>query len=323
MYYKCKKCGYQRQIFRDIKNHINIKKTCVNNFECLNLTNDEILIMTLIPYCNNTQDADFSKVKNYKNTYINKNILLDELFNIDKTKNKVCKYCSLNFNKILDLKKHIVLECFEKEMEKNNIDNNLKDGDKLNINYNTVNNTTVNNIINNTFNNTNITFNITSPIPFDQNWDLSNIKESDKLRLMLSKLMYTHLLEEILKNNINLNVIIDKNKEYGIVYKNNFEKYIKMEITDIVSNSMDKLHKNLLDINEDLQNNIFFDKHMLEYKNKDINKKYDFYNSDENTKNTVNKFISDIFYTKNDDSIQVMKDFLSNNENIVLSPLGY
>jgi Fe-S cluster assembly iron-binding protein IscA len=200
-------------------------------------------------------------------------------------------------------------------MEKN-IDNNEKELKNLNINYNTINNNTINNI-------TNITVNIVNPIPFDQNWDLSSIKESDKLHLMLSKLMYTHLLEEILKNNINLNVIIDKNKEYGIVYKNNFEKYIKMEITDIVKNSMDKLHKNLLDINEDLKNNIFLDKYMLDYKNKDINKKYDFYNTDENTQNIVNKFISDIFYSKNDDSVQIMKDFLSNEEIINESLLGY
>ena len=96
-----------------------------------------------------------------------------------------------------------------------------------------------------------------------------------------------------------------------------------MKITDIVSDSMDKLHKNLLDINEDFKNNTFFDKYILEYKNKDINKKYDFYNTDENTKNIVNKFISDIFYSKNDDSIQIMKDFLSNNENIVMTPFGY
>ena len=37
-----------------------------------------------------------------------------------------------------------------------------------------------------------------------------------------------------------------------------------MKITDIVSDSMDKLHKNLLDINEDFKNNNFFDKYILQ-----------------------------------------------------------
>lgn len=333
IYYKCIKCDYQIKIFRDLKNHINIKKTCIKNILCMELSNDEILIMTLIPYIDNKQDVDFSKIKNYKHTHKNKNLLLDELFNIDKSKTKICKYCSIKFNKIQDLKKHIILECFEKEMEKNFIDNDLTKLNNLNINCNNItsntnntNNTSnINNTINNT-NNTNITnivVNITNPIPFDQNWDLSEIKELDKSHLMLSQLMYTHLLQVILKNNTNLNVIIDKNKEFGLVYKNNFDKYIKMEIAEIVKDSMDKLHKNLVDINEDFKNDIFFDKYVLEYKNKEINQKYDSYNNDKDTKKIVNDYISDIFYSKKDDSMQIMRDFLLNNENIELSPYGY
>jgi hypothetical protein len=53
----------------------------------------------------------------------------------------------MKFNKIIYLKKHFVLECFEKEMEKK-INNNLTETNNLNINYNTNN---INNIINNTF----------------------------------------------------------------------------------------------------------------------------------------------------------------------------
>jgi len=310
LYYKCIKCDYQKKNFRDMKNHINIKKTCINNIKYFELSNDEIIIMTLIPYINNKQDTDFSKIKNYKYTYKNKNLLLDVLLDIEKTNTKICKYCSIKFNKIQDLKKHIILECFEKEMEKNFMENDLI---KLNnLNYN------------NTINNLNINSNnITNLIPFDENWDLSMITELDKLNLIWTQVSYTALLKNILRNNNNLNVIIDKNKEFGLVYKNNFDKYIKMEIAEIVKNSMDKLHKNLVNINEDFKNNIFYDKHILEYKIEDINKKYDNYNNDQHIKNALNKYISDIFYSKKDDSMQIMRDFLLNNENIELSPYGY
>ena len=46
------------------------------------------------------------------------------------------------------------------------------------------------------------------PISFDNNWNLSQISEGDKSNIMISNFMYTKLLEEILKNEINLNVII-------------------------------------------------------------------------------------------------------------------
>ena len=40
------------------------------------------------------------------------------------------------------------------------------------------------------------------------------------------KKTYTRLLEEILNDEINLNVIIDKEKDSGMVYKNDIDKYI-------------------------------------------------------------------------------------------------
>ena len=315
-YYKCKKCGYQQNYFRDIKKHINIKKNCIIDFSCLELNNDEILIMSVIPYVNNKQDIDLSLIKNYKNTYKNKDLLFNDLSEIDKNKIKNCKYCNKSFTLIKDLKKHIIIECFENQM-KNIADNNLNEINYIN-NYN-IENTKIegskieNSTINNTTNNiTNIIVNIENPLPFDDNWDITKISDNEKSHLMLSQLMYTHLLEEILKNNLNLNVIIDKNKEFGIVYKNDFKKYIKMEINEIISNSMEKLHNKLLDINNELKKNYFFDKNILDYKSKDIKNKYQCYINNEDTKKKVNEYITDIFDTKKDDSYELMKKILSN-----------
>jgi hypothetical protein len=59
--------------------------------------------------------------------------------------------------------------------------------------------------------------------------------------------MYKNFLKEILNNEINLNVVIDKeNNDYCMVYKNNIDKYIQMKSKDIVENTMKKLNCQLL-----------------------------------------------------------------------------
>ena len=297
-FYKCRKCGYKTKFFRDLMNHINIMKTCIKDFSCLDLTNDEIFILSLIPYYDNKQKIDPNKIKNYRHTYKNKQLLLNDLFSIDTNKIKTCKYCNTKFSKIQNLKEHVITECFENEMGKN-------------INNINVTNT-VNNIINNN-NITNITVKIDHPIAFDENWDTSKITESDKCQLIISKLMYTKLLGEILKNDSNLNVIIDTNKDFGIVYKNESEKYIKMEIKEIIENSMGKIHKKLLEINEDLKKTGLYEDFVTDYKRKDIDNKHQCYINNIDTKEKVNNFIANVFNNKKEESLKIMKDYLSNS----------
>jgi len=345
-YYKCRKCGYEKNLFRDMKNHININKSCIKDFSCMDLSNDEILIMTLMPCVKGMQNFDFEKIKNYCNTHKNKNILLELLFDIDKTKIKKCLYCNKDFSKIKELKYHIIMECFENEMsnkkninvENLNINNNIANENIANENNTNENNTNENNTnensINlsiNTFNNINtinsgntinninnvniiLNLNNTKPVPFDDNWSLSNLNNKDKANIMISKYMYSLLLTEILDNNNNLNVIIDKEKDFGIVYKNDLEKYIKMEIKQIISNSMEKLQKNLLIINKDLKDNGNYDGDYLSTKDKDIKNKYNVFKHNFNTSEIVNECLTNIFDKKKDLSKKAMKDFLSQNE---------
>jgi len=83
--------------------------------------------------------------------------------------------------------------------------------------------------------------------------------------------MYTDLLEKILKNDINLNVIIDKEKESGMVYKNNIEQYIHMKMKDIIDKTMTKLNVHLNDINKSDTNSF---QEVIKYSRQMINKKY-------------------------------------------------
>jgi hypothetical protein len=225
------------------------------------------------------------------------------------------------------------MECFENEMcnkninveninvdknkNENSINENNKNENNLNVNINTCN--TINNINSGTINNINnvniiLNLNNTKPVPFDDNWTLSNLNNKDKANIMISKYMYSLLLTEILENNNNLNVIIDKEKDFGIVYKNDLEKYIKMEIKQIISNSMEKLQQNLLIINNDLKDNGTYDDNYLSNKDKDIKHKFNVFKYDFKTSEIVNKCMTDIFDKKKDLSKKVMKDFLLQNE---------
>ena len=297
-FYKCIRCNYQSKYFKDIKKHINIQKSCIKNINCLDLTNDEMLVLTLIPYTDNKQNIDRTKLKNIENIYNNRIKLMDDLLEISKNKIKTCKFCNASFSKIQDLKNHYILECFNNENSKknnseiNNVTNNITTNI---INITNINNLTVN--IENTEN----------PLPFDDNWDLSNISDDRRCRILYSKIMYTHLLEEILKNKINLNVIIDRDKDFGLVYKNNLEKYIKMEIKDIVKDSMDKLHKHLLEIIEYLNNIESINTDISTYNKKIINKKYENYKNNKDTHDKVDECVANIFNINKDDAIKLLK----------------
>ena len=153
-------------------------------------------------------------------------------------------------------------------------------------------------------------------IPFDQDWDVSQIDEFTKTKLIFSNIMYTNLLEEILKNEINLNIIIDKNDDSGMVYKNDIEKYIKMKIKDIIDNSMEKLHKNLIDFNAKNFNEDFYQTSFLnslkESKKLIDSKHLDYKNNIEIQQNVTN-FISDMFDKKKENAVEISNKIINKN----------
>jgi hypothetical protein len=265
--------------------------------------------MSLLPYIENKQCINIDDVKNINNVYNNKEILLSVLNNIEKDKNKCCLYCNKIFDKYQDLKNHIIIKCFS-ENTKNNTEEKYIEEKKTIIVECNMNNT---NIINN--NNINITnnimVNIIHPIPFDEDWNLSHINTDKKNSLLFSKIMYTKLLEEILKNKINLNVIIDEDGITALVYDNKDDenKYINMDIQKIIEKSMEKLNKNLLDIIKNSDDTINY----LDSCEKEINDKFQNFLENKETQLTVSKYLSNIYENKKDDAIKIMKDITNND----------
>jgi len=325
--YKCHRCcKYETCFFNDMKKHYSRKYLCCSSQSSILYSSDQILCLSLIPFNENIHKIDLSEVEHLKKSNIidrNKKELFEELKNIEKNNIKICKYCNKDFYLITELKKHFIIDCFynhikniedyEKSKKLNNIDvnsqcNNVYNNPDINTLNNTTNNTTNNN------NNINIIIDPTktknTPIPFDDEWDISKISKGDKTSLIVSQFMYTELLEEILKNDINLNVIIDKENDSGMVYKNNVDKYIQMKLKDIISNTMYKLNTHLNDINKN-DTRSFHD--IIKFSRQMINKKYnDFKNSDEIQKG-VKKCMSTIYDNRKDNAIIMAKNIIDDD----------
>jgi hypothetical protein len=207
-------------------------------------------------------------------------------------------------------------EQFEKK-KKNSINKeiiNIKND--INI-INDIHDNITNNITNITNNITNnITVKIDKLIPFNEDWDLSNIEKHDKFMLLFSQIMYTRFLEKILENDANNNVIIDSKTNSGLVYtnENNEKKYITMEIDSIVRKSMDKLNKQLNDIYSDIECELLKN-YVINDCKKNINEKYENFATKSDIKDIVEKYIIEVYNNNKELSLKMLKIDLNEKSN--------
>ena len=319
--YKCTRCcNFETPLYFDIKKHFIRKYPCKKNKLNMFMSDDQLLCSSLIPFYDNVHKLDLSEIEHLKNSKIidkNRHELFDELKKIEINNIKICKYCSKEFPLLSELKKHIIINCFHNEMKKkeNNTQNNMKESINSSLITRDIIGNVNSNINSNINSNTNIFFEINAqnktPIPFDNDWDISKISEGDKAKIMISNYMYTTLLDEILKNNENLNVIIDKEKESAMVYKNDNEQYKQMKLTDIIDTTMNKLHKHLKDINNNDNGKTL--KEVITFTRQIIDKKYIDYNKDENIKTGVAHCISKSYENIKDEAIEFAKSIPNNN----------
>ena len=325
--YNCKICNYKTNLFKDMKRHMertNICKMEPNMY--FQNTTDQNIILSLLPDDEKIKDLIIKvKSKDYQNLYQSRRRLLMKKLCGSEDCKKTCSYCNKKFNKIQELREHVLIDCFLEELlEKNDNLNNDNTPSIINndnshtiINNNNSNNVT--NITNNIDNSikdidnstTNIIINV--PISFDKSWDISNIDTvSKKLEILCSDVLYTKLLEKILENKKNRNVLFDKKNNIGFVYENEYKKYISMNMKDIASKSMEKLHENLLEINNDVKkhtnkkNHEEYAKDCIE-KEKKIKNKYTDYKDDYSTRNYANESILNIYNDNKDEAMEIFE----------------
>jgi hypothetical protein len=303
--YKCKICNFTTNLLTDMKRHLERTTICkMKPNMYFENSIDQNIILSLLPDDERLKDLIIKvKSKDYKDLYQSRRRLLMKRLDGSDDDTKCCFYCNKKFNKIQDLREHVLIDCFLEEILEKNI--NLTN-EKTEINNND--------------NSKNIILNIQPPISFDKSWDISNIDTiGKKIEILCSNLLYTKLLKKILENKNNLNVVYDKKNNIGFVYKNDNEKYIDMDINDIVDILMKKLHENLLEISGHVKNHKNY-KNFAEYETFcieteiKINNKFTNFQNKFSIKKIVVNMISEILDDKKDESTEIFKNILNNDK---------
>jgi hypothetical protein len=295
--------------------HLNRKIKCIRSPNSFQYTDDEINNLSLEKLKKGYDNIDKNKEK-FEENILSENLSIQcipshnmQIQNVEKKELFICKKCNKSFTRKFSLERH------ENKCLYSIIENNTENNTVNNIVNNT--NNTINAI--NTINNNNIQINLQLEA-FDNDWDVSKINKFTRHSLLLSKIMYTNLLQNILDNETNLNVIIEKESNVGIVYKNDVDKFIKMKLKDIVDNSMDKLNKHLKNFYNESKNDeefILMDKIFEDQKNL-IDNKYNEYKDNEETQKKVEEYITDIYDKKKEDAIKLFNHVLTQNNQPLL-----
>lgn len=288
-YYECKSCSFICYQKNTMKGHLDKLKKCDRNLDSYKYNESDLYNLSLIRILNNNKKVS-------------------------------CNICNKKFTNIYTLKRHqtsfhgneIINTDNDTDIVKDtniNKDNNIKineDNIKNNSSTSCINNTINgnNNNLNIVNNNNNISINI---INFDENWNTEHIDDEKKILLLLKKYKFTSTLENILENEVNLNVLIDKTGEDGLVLQNN--KFEKMNVKEIVQKTMKKLMDFLNifnnEIHEKRENE--FNLQFLDTEIKDANMKYDEFKKNEITQNKVNEYIHDIYIKKKNNTFNNFK----------------
>ena len=316
-YYECRRCFYKTKQKIDMSRHINRKIKCTRNIESYKYTDDELNFLSMQIIKNNNKEKNQETPKecfenkgiqgNFENNNIIKNIETIEDNNIEIKNNECNDICIIK----TDIENNYINRCINCDKiftRRSSLQRHLDKNRCKSVVYKTEQNIT--NITNN--NTIIINVNIHKPLPFDSDWDVSQIDDTLKQVLLLSDLKYTKTLEHILENDVNLNVIIEDKSDCGIVYKNDIEKFKPMKISDIVDLSMNKLHKQLTIFHDEIKddNKYKINSTILSSEKEILNEKYDEFKNNELTQKIVKNYIANIYNKKKEDTIKVCSELL-------------
>lgn len=278
-----------------MKNHLNKKKICEKNFDAYKYTEDDLIKMSLIRQYKNCNIEE--KINNLCSTNIKKH-------------NYICQDCNKRLHSNSTLQRHIKLYCKNKKnndslYETMTNDSIINDYSVIDNRINIDNSITDNRInIDNSITDNSTTININIVNSFSEEWSTKHIDDKTKALLFLNNAKFTATLENILENEVNLNVLIDKNTDKGIIFENNMLKNITVK--EIVNRTMEKLHKHLEDFQKNAEK-LTVDSSYISDSVKNTADKYNKYKSSTSVQNNVNTLIKDIYCKKQNDAIQTLQ----------------
>ena len=291
-YYLCKRCNHMTKQKIEMIRHLDKNKKCEIKDDDNKLSDNEL-------YKNSLEKHEILKKIDTEN---NNKIEIN-----NKQEDNYCNECNKYFYHKSNLNKHLKKNICNK---KKNIKENCNECTnsllfyETNMKENIQNICVQNHIINNNqINNNQINININYLKGFDEEWDVSKIDDNKKGEILLSNSKFSKILENILKNDVNLNVILNDN-DIGIVYKNDKKKYEPMTNKDIIDKSMNKVYKHLKDFYNEIINNNINDISEKSLKNElnELEKKYTDFFKLEGAKNIVKNSFSNIYNTYKEDA---------------------
>ena len=123
---------------------------------------------------------------------------------------------------------------------------------------------------------------------------------------------YTTLLDEILNNEKNLNIIVDKNTVEALIFKNNEEKYVNIKKNDLYKDIMLKLKNELTDMINNLTSTDNFHSNSINKILNDekyiVNKKYEDYHENIEIRKIANQRLESVLLQKT----QLAEEFAKN-----------
>jgi len=282
-YYQCKKCNFISKQKNDMKRHLEKQKKC-SNTNNNNKPENELFEDSLIKH-EIDKELKLMIKENKKTTEGN-----------EKEK-CICQKCNKIFHNKSNLNKHV----------KNNICEKKNVYEEKIIQQ-----------INNIQNNNTINININSLRGFDEDWNISYLTKDMREKLLLSDKKFTNTLENILRNDENLNVIL-KDKMTGLVYKIKNNEYEAMPVKEIFEEAMDKIYKHLRSFFKEIISNNINDVRIdiLENEIKEVDKKYDRYKKSTIINNDVNNCLSNIFDEKKNYAIEKLMDVIKDEDKLL------
>ena len=300
-YYLCARCNYNTMRKSDIKRHLERKVKCLRNINSFQLSDTEIYEKSIKPCSKKELEKVISDSKEFSNKNNNNqpkisNENKDTQHTSSKNQNKnnqshhhdikkkeQCEYCQKLFSEKYNLRKHQKNSCkgivmlsneehikfFEKqallsqeEIKKMNIKKQFNITNQPNTNQRNI-----------------FIINQSNLKDIDNEWNIEQLDDYIRKIILLYDHKYANILDELLKNKNNLNMIMNKNNQYGLVYKNDDELYVCMKVREIIDKSIDKLYeelnafykeledKNIIKINNSILEQ---EKHAMDIKFKDF-----------------------------------------------------
>ena len=301
-YFECARCLHRTKQKSDMRKHLEKQKKCLfYNKHNINLSEKELFDLSMTKLSESpTEKLECVEIANWSENFI---------------KNYVCEVCHKNYSRLSVLERHRNTSCkgvqppTEKQIiETPKIIQNNIIGD--------------NNVINNTLNNitNNINFvNINVVKGVDENWDVSKFTPEMILFLLFSNSKYTNTLTEILKNDANLNIIMNEDSANVAVFKKENGRFVFMDKETVIDDSMEKLYYQLKSFANDIKKNshdLSFYKEIepkIATEEKNIDLKYENYKNNSDVQKNVSQILTELYMGKRDETIFMNRDKLKDN----------